>query len=116
MPYKTNADLPGSVRDHLPPHAQDIYKEAFNGAWEEYDHDESRAQVLGRINGHPHGDQVHQRDFGRIGADLQHLAGGNRDGRMEAAGSSLEQEHANGGILGEAVGEHAAGRAGSDVW
>jgi cation transport regulator len=24
------------VRAHLPPHAQDIYREAFNHAWERY--------------------------------------------------------------------------------
>ncbi|MGD0433406.1 MAG: ChaB family protein, partial [Acetobacteraceae bacterium] len=30
MPYRMNEDLPPSVRDHLPPHAQDIYREAFN--------------------------------------------------------------------------------------
>jgi len=30
MPYLTNDDLPMSVRRHLPPHAQDIYREAFN--------------------------------------------------------------------------------------
>jgi len=33
MPYRTNADLPDSVRNHLPPHAQDIYREAFNHAF-----------------------------------------------------------------------------------
>jgi cation transport regulator len=33
MPYATNADLPASVRNHLPPHAQDIYREAFNHAF-----------------------------------------------------------------------------------
>lgn len=43
MPYKTKADLPESVRDHLPSHAQDIYKEAYNSAYDEYGHDESRA-------------------------------------------------------------------------
>jgi cation transport regulator len=43
MPYKNRADLPESVRDNLPAHAQDIYKEAFNSAWDEYGHDESRA-------------------------------------------------------------------------
>jgi len=43
MPYKTNADLPSSVQEHLPKHAQDIYRAAFNSAWEEYGHDESRA-------------------------------------------------------------------------
>jgi cation transport regulator len=36
MPYKTNQDLPDSVRDNLPPHAQTIYREAFNHAWDEY--------------------------------------------------------------------------------
>ncbi len=33
MPYRFNADLPSSVRDHLPDHAQDIYREAFNHAF-----------------------------------------------------------------------------------
>jgi cation transport regulator len=33
MPYATNADLPASVARHLPPHAQDIYREAFNHAF-----------------------------------------------------------------------------------
>jgi cation transport regulator len=28
--YKTNSDLPDSVTDNLPKHAQDIYREAFN--------------------------------------------------------------------------------------
>lgn len=36
MPYKTVGDLPDSVRDHMPKHAQEIYKEAFNSAWDEY--------------------------------------------------------------------------------
>jgi cation transport regulator len=36
MPYKSIADLPESVRHHLPSHAQEIYKEAFNSAYEEY--------------------------------------------------------------------------------
>jgi cation transport regulator len=36
MPYNTLADLPESVRDNLPRHAQEIYKEAFNSAWDEY--------------------------------------------------------------------------------
>ncbi|MCA1456961.1 ChaB family protein [Bradyrhizobium sp. BRP22] len=30
MPYRSNADLPFPVRSHLPSHAQDIYREAFN--------------------------------------------------------------------------------------
>jgi cation transport regulator len=33
MPYVTNEKLPPSVRIHLPEHAQDIYREAFNHAY-----------------------------------------------------------------------------------
>jgi cation transport regulator len=33
MPYASNSDLPASVQAHLPPHAQDIYREAFNHAF-----------------------------------------------------------------------------------
>lgn len=36
MPYKSKSELPDSVRGVLPAHAQDIYKEAFNSAWEQY--------------------------------------------------------------------------------
>jgi cation transport regulator len=36
MPYRTNHELPPAVRDHLPPHAQDIFREAFNHAFVRY--------------------------------------------------------------------------------
>lgn len=36
MPYSSVEELPASVRTHLPPHAQEIYVGAFNGAWDEY--------------------------------------------------------------------------------
>jgi cation transport regulator len=36
MPYKSTRDLPDAVRDNLPAHAQEIFKEAFNSAWDEY--------------------------------------------------------------------------------
>lgn len=36
MPYANRSDLPDSVTNVLPAHAQDIYKEAFNSAWDEY--------------------------------------------------------------------------------
>lgn len=43
MPYDTVKELPDSVRDNLPEHAQAIYKEAFNSAWDQYkDPDERR--------------------------------------------------------------------------
>lgn len=37
MPYKNKSDLPESVRDNLPSHAQEIYMEAYNSAWDQYD-------------------------------------------------------------------------------
>ncbi len=36
MPYKTDTELPESVRNALPKHAQDIYRKAYNSAWDEY--------------------------------------------------------------------------------
>jgi cation transport regulator len=32
MPYRSIADLPPRIREHLPPHAQEIFLEAFNYA------------------------------------------------------------------------------------
>jgi cation transport regulator len=36
MPYRSNQELPDSVKNSLPSHAQDIYREAFDNAWAEY--------------------------------------------------------------------------------
>lgn len=36
MPYVSNDDLPTSIREHLPYHAQDIFRAAFNNAWSRY--------------------------------------------------------------------------------
>ena len=36
MPYASNDELPDRVRLHLPQHAQDIYRAAFNNAWPKY--------------------------------------------------------------------------------
>lgn len=43
MPYEKTKDLPDAVREHLPEHAQEIFRAAFNSAWDEYHHDEERA-------------------------------------------------------------------------
>jgi cation transport regulator len=48
MPYTTASELPEGVRHVLPKHAQDIYKEAFNSAWEEYKDPEDRRGDAGR--------------------------------------------------------------------
>ncbi len=42
MPYKTKSELPDSVRENLPAHAQEIYREAFNSAWRQYDQPQER--------------------------------------------------------------------------
>lgn len=42
MPYNNTSELPDSVRNVLPDHAQDIYKEAFNSAYDQYDTQEER--------------------------------------------------------------------------
>ncbi|HUZ74590.1 MAG TPA: ChaB family protein [Stellaceae bacterium] len=36
MPYASNDDLPPAMRRRLPPHAQDIFRSAFNHAWASY--------------------------------------------------------------------------------
>lgn len=42
MPYNNRSALPDSVRHVLPVHAQDIYLEAFNSAWDQYKESEDR--------------------------------------------------------------------------
>lgn len=42
MPYKSINELPDNVRNVLPDHAQDVYKEAFNSAYDQYDKPEER--------------------------------------------------------------------------
>lgn len=36
MPYTSKSELPDNVKNNLPAHAQDIYRKAFNSAWEQY--------------------------------------------------------------------------------
>jgi cation transport regulator len=45
MPYQSTSDLPDSVKDNLPDHAQEIYKEAYNSASEDYDSEETAHKV-----------------------------------------------------------------------
>jgi cation transport regulator len=48
MPYD-NADLPAGVRDHLPAHAQDIYRAAFNHAFAAHADDPRQDEISHRI-------------------------------------------------------------------
>lgn len=36
MPYASIEDLPPQISQHLPAHAREIYRAAFNSAWHEY--------------------------------------------------------------------------------
>jgi cation transport regulator len=49
MPYRVNADLPPSVRNHLPEHAQSIYREAFNHAFAAHAGDLRQEEAAHRI-------------------------------------------------------------------
>jgi len=49
MPYQANADLPPSVRNHLPEHAQNIFREAFNHAYAAHKDDPRQEEAAFRI-------------------------------------------------------------------
>ncbi len=49
MPYRTNFELPPSVRNNLPARAQEIYREAFNHAWQQYKDDPRLEEITHRV-------------------------------------------------------------------
>jgi cation transport regulator len=49
MPYATNIDLPERIRRTLPPHAQDIYRGAFNNAFVSYASSARREEIAHRV-------------------------------------------------------------------
>lgn len=71
MPYKTLSDLPDSVTNNLPKHAQDVHRAAYNNAWDEYkDPDErrddaSREEVSHRVVWSAVGQTYEKDDSGR---------------------------------------------------
>ncbi len=48
MPYATIDDLPPAVR-HLPVHAQEIFRAAFNAAWDSYAGREPQEETAFRV-------------------------------------------------------------------
>ena len=50
MPYSSNTDLPVSVRHHLPEHAQDIYREAFNHSFSSHAGDVRQEEIAYRTS------------------------------------------------------------------
>ena len=73
MPYDNISELPSSVRDSLPKHAQDIYKEAYNHAWDEYKDpqdrrdDASREEIAHRVAWSAVKKQYEKKDNGKWG-------------------------------------------------
>jgi cation transport regulator ChaB len=69
MPYRTTVDLPDSVRDHLPPHAQAIYLAAFNNAWRQHARDpDGEASVASHCMGSGQAMLLQGRQY--LGADV----------------------------------------------
>lgn len=48
MPYRNLRELPKGVKNVLPKHAKEIYKEAFNSAWDEYKDPDDRRDDASR--------------------------------------------------------------------
>jgi cation transport regulator len=61
MPYEKRENLPDAVKENLPEHAQDIYKEAFNSADKEYKDEERAYRVAWAAVKH----QYHKDDKGK---------------------------------------------------
>jgi cation transport regulator len=49
MPYRSNDDLPVPLQRRLPPHAQDIYREAFNHSFIAHAGDPRQEEIAHRI-------------------------------------------------------------------
>ncbi|HYH39211.1 MAG TPA: ChaB family protein [Azospirillum sp.] len=71
MPYHRNTELPESVKAHLPLHAQDIYRSAFNNAWQEYDRPETRRAGSREATAHKVAWAAVKRRYEKIGEDWQ---------------------------------------------
>jgi cation transport regulator len=48
MPYRSNDDLPQPARNHLPPRAQGIYREAFNHCFASHRDDVRQEEIAHR--------------------------------------------------------------------
>lgn len=70
MPYDRITDLPDSVRDNLPKHAQEIYKEAYNSAFDQYRDpddrrgDDSREETAHKVAWSAVKNEYHKNDDG----------------------------------------------------
>ena len=67
MRYETKKDLPRILRDVLPDHAQDLYLEAYQQAWDSYEDEEGGD--LGRSGvAHQRGMSAVEIDYEKVGS------------------------------------------------
>lgn len=52
MPYKKISQLPKPIQTHLPVHAQEIYKDAFNNAYKQYKERPDREETCHKVAWH----------------------------------------------------------------
>ena len=60
MPYSENNELPKTVTNVLSDHAQDIYRNAFNRAWDDYEDPSDRPEDESRE------DSAHNKAWGAV--------------------------------------------------
>lgn len=65
MPYQTNQDLPQNVQSVLPNHGQEIYREAFNSAIEQYQDQEDPEATAHRVAWSAVKNVYHKNDQGK---------------------------------------------------
>lgn len=74
MPYSSVKDLPDNVKV-LPKHAQEIFKEAYNSAWDQYEDpakrrgQESREEVANKVAWAAIKKKYHKQESGKWVAD-----------------------------------------------
>ncbi len=71
MPYRSNAALPLPVRCHLPPPAQDLYRETFNQAWSTYSRHPRQEEIAHRTAWTAVKRRFHKEDDGQWRPNLQ---------------------------------------------
>lgn len=69
MPYHRNTELPEAVKSRLPRHAQDIYRSAFNNAWQEYKSPHMRQDVSREETAHKVAWAAVKRRYEKVGED-----------------------------------------------
>jgi len=68
MPYDTLDDLPENVTNVLPKHAQEIYRAAFNSAWDEYkDPDERKGHASREETAHKVAWAAVKKEYEKVG-------------------------------------------------